>query len=93
MHAPLKSVSKHKAKQLSEPWISKGLLKSIKMKNKLFYSGNTDRYKLYRNKILTLIHISKKRYYTTLFSDNFNNMKKTCKGINNLIVKRKIESL
>ena len=41
-HAPLKSVSKRKAKQLSKPWITRGLRKSIKIKNDLFYSGDTD---------------------------------------------------
>ena len=35
-HAPLKTVSQRKAKQLSKPWISKGLRKSIKIKNNLF---------------------------------------------------------
>ena len=34
-HAPLKSISKRKSKQLLKPWITKGLLKSIKVKNKL----------------------------------------------------------
>ena len=85
MHAPLKLVSKRKAKQLSKPWMTKGLLKSTKIKNKLFYSGNTDRYKLYRNNILKLTRMSRKNYYTTLFSNNFTNMKKTWEGINNLI--------
>ena len=51
-HAPLKIVSKRKAKQLSKPWITSGLCKSIKIKNDLFYSGDTATYKLYRNKIL-----------------------------------------
>ena len=31
-HAPLRTVSKRKAKQLSKPWISRGLRKSIKIK-------------------------------------------------------------
>ena len=96
MHAPLKLVSKRKAKQLSKPWMTKGLLKSTKIKNKLFYSGNTDRYKLYRNNILKLTRMSRKNYYTTLFSNNFTNRKKTWEGINNLInckKKKKIESL
>ena len=83
-HAPLK-VSSRKAKQLLKPWITKGLLKSIKIKNKLFYSGQTDRYKLYRNSISKLTRVSKKLYYHNYFTTNLQNMKKTWEGINNLI--------
>ena len=54
-HAPLKPLSKRKFKQSLKPWISKGLLKSIKIKNALFASGDIDKYKFYRNKITTLI--------------------------------------
>ena len=39
-HAPFKILSKRKAKQFSKPWITKGLRKSIKIKNRLFYSGD-----------------------------------------------------
>ena len=35
-HAPFKILSKRKAKQFSKPWITKGLRKSIKIKNRLF---------------------------------------------------------
>jgi hypothetical protein len=43
-HAPLKSISKRKTKQLLKPWITKGLLKSIKVKNKLLSSGNIQKH-------------------------------------------------
>ena len=52
-HAPLKPLSKCKFKQPLKPWITKGLLKSIKIKNALFASGDIDKYKFYRNKIAT----------------------------------------
>ena len=58
-HAPLKIVSKRKAKQLSKPWITRGLRRSIKIKNHLFYSGDMATYKLYRNSILSLTRQSK----------------------------------
>ena len=51
-YAPLKIVSKRKAKQLSKPLISRGIRISIRKKNELYYSGATVKYKLYRNKIL-----------------------------------------
>ena len=50
-HAPLKPLSKRKFKQSLKPWITKGLLKSIKIKNALFASGDIDKYKFYRNKL------------------------------------------
>ena len=79
-HAPLRTVSKRKAKQLSKPWISRGLRKSIKIKNDLFHSGNPAKYKLYRNKILTLSRLSKKLYYEAYFNSNLTNMKKNVGG-------------
>ena len=49
-HAPLRPLSKRKAKQFSKPWITRGIRKSIKVKNALFASGNFEKYKHYRNK-------------------------------------------
>ena len=82
-HAPLRTASKRKTKQLLKPWIIKGLLKSIRVKNRLFYLGKTAEYKLYRNKISTLIRLSKKLYFHNFFCNNICNMKKTWEGINN----------
>ena len=62
----MKPISKRMIKrsrlQAVKPWITKGIRRSINIKNKLFYSGNKDNYKIYRNKItkLTRITISKK---------------------------------
>jgi hypothetical protein len=46
-----------------KPWITKGLLKSIRIKNKLFYSGEKGKYKQYINKITMLTKLSKTNYY------------------------------
>ena len=35
-HAPMKKLSRRKVNQCSEPWITKGLRTSIKIKNKLY---------------------------------------------------------
>ena len=75
-HAPMKTISNHRAKQFSKPWISKGLRKSIRVKNKLYVSGDRAKYKMYRNKICTLTRKSKQQYYTKFFNDNLTNMKK-----------------
>ena len=91
-HAPLKPVSKRKSKQLSKPWITRGLRKSIKTKNALFYSGDISMYKYYRNKISLLTRLSKKAYYTKYFEDNLFNTKKTWEGINNLINRKRKSS-
>ena len=70
-------------------WITKAIRRSIKIKIKLFYSGNKDKYKLYQNKITNLIRMSKKHYYQDYFENNITNMKKTWEAINNLINRKK----
>ena len=84
-HAPLKAISRQQAKQVAKPWITSGLRKSIKVKNSLFRSGDTAKYKQYRNKISSLTRLSKKLYYQALFEANLSNMKKSWEGINTLI--------
>ena len=58
-HAPVKPISKRMIKRSSKPWITKGIRRSINIKSKLFYSGDKDNYKIYRNKITKLTRISK----------------------------------
>ena len=52
-HAPLRSISNRKQKFLAKPWLTAGLRKSIRVKNNLFYASEWDKYKLYRNKIIS----------------------------------------
>ena len=87
-HAPMKTMSKRKAKQLSKPWITKGIQIFIKVKNKLYASSDTANYKIYRNKICTLTRLSKQQYYSKFFNDNLTNMKKTWEGINNVLARK-----
>ena len=54
-HAPMKTISKCKAKLLSKPWITKDLRISVRIKNKLYASGNMIKYKVYRNKLCSLM--------------------------------------
>ena len=84
-HAPLKPISKRKTKRLAKPWITKGIRRSIKVKNNLYCSGETASYKIYRNKISVLTRISKKRYFHKYFQANFSNIKKIWEGINSLL--------
>ena len=39
-HPPLKTVSRRRAKLLGKPWITKGIRKSIRIKNRLMFSGH-----------------------------------------------------
>ena len=87
-HAPMKTISNRKAKQLSKPWITKGIRISIKVKNKLYASGDTTNYKIYRNKICTLTRLSKQQYCSKLFNDNVTNMKKTLEELNNVLTRK-----
>ena len=76
----MKIISKRKTKQLSKPWITKGIRTSIKMKNFFFSSGNRAQYNLYRNKICRLTRLSKRQYYHEFFESNLKSMKKLGKG-------------
>ena len=91
-HAPLKKLSKKEAKFQSKPWISQGIRKSIKTKNKLFNrylrsksQVNHSRYKIYRNKLKHILNVSKKLYYNEYFSYHVSNVKATWRGIKQLI--------
>ena len=91
-HIPVKQLSTKDIKQLSKPWITKGLKISINMKNKLYkkYLKNRssyyhDKFKRYRNKLNHLIKISKTDYYNKYFTSNKSNLKKTWKGIKEII--------
>jgi hypothetical protein len=61
-HVPYKSVTHRDIKKFSKPWITNGLKKSIKEKNRLLSQGDHDKYKYYRNRISTLIRNNKKHW-------------------------------
>ena len=92
-HAPIKTLSRRRIKQFSKPWITKGIRTSIKEKNRLCQIGD-QKYKYYRNKICSLIRLSKKHYYCAFCNNNLSNMKKTWQGINESLncCKRKCKS-
>ena len=70
---PLKRVRKRKY-ALTKPWLSKGLLKSIRQKNRLYKrylnspsSENELSYKRYRNKLNHSLRLAKQIYYDKQF--------------------------
>jgi hypothetical protein len=67
-HVPYKSVTHRDIKKFSKPWITNGLKKSIKEKNRLLSQGDHDKYKYYRNRISTLIRNNKKHWSLQKYS-------------------------
>ena len=92
-HAPFKSMSKRRKKKLSKPWITKGIRTSIRIKNRLYMSGDHAQYKSYRNTISKLTGINKKQYCSQFFNNNLKNMQKTWEGINTLLNRKKKTSM
>lgn len=88
-------------KRLKSPWLTSGLLKSIKTKSnyfKLLKRGliSPQYNAAYRNRLTTVIRVSKKNYYDNLFKSNCKNTKETWRVINGIISnnkKRPIESI
>jgi len=78
------------------PWITRGLLKSINTKNKLYKryiqkpcEERLSIFKNYRNKLNSLIRKSKREYYERKFESVKYNMRKTWKTINSVIGRNK----
>ena len=95
-HAPLKKLNKKQLRLQSKPWITPGIVKSIKRRDNLLkkYIKTTDvdikenlhmEYKQVRNKIVAIIRKSKKHYFQNYFLENAKNIKKTWNGIKNVI--------
>ena len=86
-HASRKQISPSKQKQFSKPWITNGILKSIKNKQNMyrthFLSNNTPPPQK---------KSSKKVYYCKQFNLNRNNLKATWKLIGTLIKRKTKES-
>ena len=82
-------------KSVCNPWMTKGLLKSIRRKHKLYKcylrnpnESNKRKYDKYRNKLTTVIREAKKIYFTASFDKEKGNIKQTWKMINNVLNKR-----
>ena len=95
-HAPTKYLSKKEAELKMNPWLTKGILKSIKIKTKYYkkFMASKDKehyniYKLYRDKLNHLIRASKNIYYKNYFTKNKKNSKKVWDGINSILARKK----
>ena len=95
-HVPLVKLTRKQEKLFAKPWITKGILTSVRVRDKLFkdYLNTSDldlksylhqSYKLYRNRIVSLLRLSKKIHYSNYFILNTANMKKIWIGVRELI--------
>ena len=95
-NGPCKKLNKKELKFLTKPWIMQGLQNSIKeknniyskfvkCKNKIMKEFHFSNYKNYRNLLSTLLKRAKEKYFTNFFNENIKDIKKTWKGIKNLV--------
>ena len=96
---PLKVLKGKQVNKFFSPWLSRGLLKSVNKKNRLYKkfvtSSSTSsamKYKAYKNKLTHLIRIAKRKYYDSKFENARNDLKTTWKLLNEVINKRKSKS-
>ena len=90
LHAPLKNLSRKQLKL--KPWITKGLLVSIKHKQQLykthFVNGNSEQkkfYKKYANKLNQIKFAAKQLYYHKELENSKFNLFKTWKTVKSLL--------
>ena len=80
----------------NRPWITNGILTSMKKRDSLYreFTLENDQakrneifmsYKQYRNNIVNLIRVSKKDHFAKYFEENRSNIKKTWEGIRDII--------
>ena len=103
--APIRKLTKKEASLEKCPWMTGGLLKSIKTRDMLHkkYTKEKDaekrsylhaKYKAFRNKTLTLIRQSKNNYYMSFFETNQTNIKNVWKEIRKIVnIKKKSGSV
>ena len=96
IHAPIIIASRKQRRLQQNPWLTKGLLISIKNKQKLFKTcflqGNDFQknfYKKYANKLTRIKALSKKMYYIEAFSQRKNNPRELWKLIKSVIPSKK----
>ena len=88
--------SNNKKSCIRKPWITPGLLRYIKKKNKLYKKFLNDRspsnqakYKTYRNKVNNILHKVKRKYFCDKLNRTKHDIKGTWSVINKLLCKSK----
>ena len=92
---PYKKI-KRSDRRLNKPWISLGLLKSIKKKNTLYkqYLSNPSNhsevhYKRHNNKLIHNLRVAKRLYYDKKLEESKSNVKATWRLLNEVINRTK----
>ena len=86
--APYKKLTKKEVGLKKSPWITCGILNSMKVRDSLYKKLTLEKdqrqkdilkgqYNIYRNKVVSLLRTSKKQYYTNYFKEHNSNIKKT----------------
>ena len=99
-HAPVKKGIRKEQKLALKPWVTNGIKKSIRVRDKLYkemikakYDQIKKRkheiYKTYRNKIVDLLRVSRKCHYQKYFEENKKNSRATWQGIHDIVYSRK----
>ena len=94
--APYRKLTQKEVKLEYMPWVTRGILKSMSVRDDLLKRRNKETdpdikeqfnvlFKRYRNTIVTLLRVSKKNHYSSYFLTNQSNVKKTWDGIRNLL--------
>ena len=105
--APIRKMTTNEQRLEQRPWITRGILKSMRVRDSLYkkLTNNkknllenkniSDKHKKYRNLIVTLLRKSKENYFRSYFERNKENVKKTWQGIKNIlsISKKKVISI
>ena len=93
---PMERIKCKSLQNCNSPWITKGLLKSISKKNRLYKQlinfpnkQRESRYKIYKNKLTHVIRNAKQTYYENRFEIAKNYMKLTWRLVNEVINKQK----
>ena len=92
-NVPLVRVKPHK--KIKNPWITKGIMTSIRTRNRLYKKAikessdaNRSVYRRYRNKLTSLIRLSRKLYYSKKIDSNKDNNNEIWHIVKDLIGKK-----
>ena len=94
-HFPLKTIRMN-YNTIRNPWITPGIIRSIKRKNKLYRAKlknptpkNTKKFRHYRSKLNHLVIFTKKNYYKSKLDKAQGDMRATWRIINEILNKKK----
>ena len=87
----MRKLSKKEQKLSQKPWLTKGIVKSSKTKNKLYLDSLSEnpekviQYKIFRDKLTHIKELAKQNHYQLLIKYSKHNIKILWKTINDII--------